>query len=546
MDHLSKIQICLSGGGARLASLMAAAKAIGELSHDVVEVRACSGTSAGAMAAVLLASGADIEALRDYLKSREGELKRVFPRNPILIFWRFVKATITLTSIYNEKLFREIIADCLNHVGISPETPLHLLPTKVRIYIVASEFETSKPIYFSNVKEPGFEHNRSVIDCLVESASLPGILSSIRSLGPDDGALIDNIPIDPLRKNIAKFGPIVVATFPPDKPQRPRWIWDLPRYFFDLLKTQSRSNYFKVLSELGRDSILDMPVSIKSNEFHRFAREGLGENFDRCYDYTMAKIYAWNHSQRRSPEARTYDRTSNLDARNTPLDLNFQSKHLNRPVEDGKRTHTLCKLSVYAHSLRSDLNSSDEIYYETHVRSRDGELLWGMPLSLMNVTSGDVGPIEVDVYDNLGKSIDFRLLPMPGEVDRKDRRQVYVSFSRPLGEGDGDEAFIIVKKETVSKFLTPLLETGEDFISLSAVSEGFIERAVIELFVPSDFPPFTSEDGGDRDGGEEIASSAIEPIPRSEVPSWAIGHRRTVRNLRRGTRMRIIYKLNRG
>ena len=73
---MRKVNIAFQGGGARLVSLIAAAHAISELEKSkVIEVGAVSGSSAGSLAALLLASGADFDKLASVSRIRAGSGK---------------------------------------------------------------------------------------------------------------------------------------------------------------------------------------------------------------------------------------------------------------------------------------------------------------------------------------------------------------------------------------------------------------------------------------------------------------------------------------
>uniref|UniRef100_UPI0031017072 patatin-like phospholipase family protein n=1 Tax=Neorhizobium sp. EC2-8 TaxID=3129230 RepID=UPI0031017072 len=64
-----EIELCFQGGGAKLASLIAIADAAyNDLPKHAVEVESVSGTSAGAIAAAILATGKDPAAFRARLK----------------------------------------------------------------------------------------------------------------------------------------------------------------------------------------------------------------------------------------------------------------------------------------------------------------------------------------------------------------------------------------------------------------------------------------------------------------------------------------------
>ena len=86
-DSPVPIQVVFQGGGAKLCDLLAAAEAIEGLEKaGEIVIRRVAGTSAGAIAACLLASGQSIESVRERLRATGNRhLSRI---NTKLGFWR--------------------------------------------------------------------------------------------------------------------------------------------------------------------------------------------------------------------------------------------------------------------------------------------------------------------------------------------------------------------------------------------------------------------------------------------------------------------------
>jgi predicted acylesterase/phospholipase RssA len=114
------VSIAFQGGGARLVPLIAAAHAISELEgRGDLRVQAVSGSSAGSLAAFLLAAKADFDKIAKALRAQEANIQAKFP--PLSDFAMKVKFALFILfgwSIYKPAMFNEIITEVLNDADI--------------------------------------------------------------------------------------------------------------------------------------------------------------------------------------------------------------------------------------------------------------------------------------------------------------------------------------------------------------------------------------------------------------------------------------------
>lgn len=191
-----KVKLAFQGGGARLASIIAAAEAIQDLKRDgVLDIVATAGTSAGAFGAVLSAiPDADIPAVRDKLLKIDN--KTILDALPSFAdrgkFYR-ARALYNIARghpIVSMNPLRKLVEDALKPLGITPSTTFEDLQIGNTRVVAANVRTKQRVVRWGSDK---------VIDSLVESAALPIIYRMPKSPGDCsvvDGSLFANLPIE--------------------------------------------------------------------------------------------------------------------------------------------------------------------------------------------------------------------------------------------------------------------------------------------------------------------------------------------------------------
>ena len=143
----TRLQFAFQGGGARLGPLLAAAHGTFEALDSEVEISCLSGTSAGAIAATVLATRRDPEIFRARIRAlgKEALIRIARPlsaRNPKIwwdVFWG--------NSLYNSREYKsflhDIFIDRSNDRGrffdFSEAPPLYLPYTNLRMRKIVTE-----------------------------------------------------------------------------------------------------------------------------------------------------------------------------------------------------------------------------------------------------------------------------------------------------------------------------------------------------------------------------------------------------------------------
>ena len=165
----TKIGIAFSGGGARGIMHLGVLKA---LNVNGIYPDVLSGSSAGAIIAAFYAGGFSVE-----------EILKIFKESNVFGFSNF---NIKKHGLFNMKKFEEVIKKYFSHdqiKGLGQE-----------IFITITDIQNGKAIYLNHGK---------LSEALTASSAIPFIFQPVaieHTLGID-GGVIDNLPIEPLKKN---------------------------------------------------------------------------------------------------------------------------------------------------------------------------------------------------------------------------------------------------------------------------------------------------------------------------------------------------------
>lgn len=162
---MKKVQLCLSGGGARGFAHLGVAEALHEMG---IEVSRISGTSAGAMAGAFLAAGYDPRLVLELLI--EHKIFRMF------------------RGAFNGGLLK------MNKVEafLNQYLPASFSELKIPMYIAVTDLLSGK-VYFMN--------EGNIKQIILGSCSIPGLFKPVNynQMLLVDGGVLNNLPIEPLQ-----------------------------------------------------------------------------------------------------------------------------------------------------------------------------------------------------------------------------------------------------------------------------------------------------------------------------------------------------------
>lgn len=314
------IQLAFQGGGAKLAAMLPIAHAFRQAEqHGFVSITRVSGTSAGAICAALVATGADFEQVRKYVVAEgPAHLAALVPsRLQALIRRQKSGHTFGLwTLAWNAGLVRDVafagqpllrntelrrfIAGILaagreDHPGLIEDC------RDVDLIITASDV----------INSTGILHERGdIVSAVEDSCSLPVLLRSFASLSNShyvDGGLCDNLPVDCLKND--SQSPIF-AVFPePDKKQATNW--NIVSYFVSLLSASINHNVERSIAVIGPAYRFPAKAKFGLLDFDQaVAQLDRADWYKIAFDDAMERIEAFSKSfgfTRNRSEARVVD-----------------------------------------------------------------------------------------------------------------------------------------------------------------------------------------------------------------------------------------------
>jgi predicted acylesterase/phospholipase RssA len=491
----AKIKFAFQGGGARLALLLPVVQAIRECETEgIVEVTGVAGTSAGAVAAALVAAKADMKSLASHLRnmarSNPEKLRAVFPvlDKGFLAKCQMLWTILGGKPIGSEKNFAEFLSQCLQTAGIRPNTPIGTIAPPCTI--ICTDLSTQEPGSVSQ--------NTALLQLLLDSTALPFIF---RSNGSKlDGGLVDNLPIDHLTPGPDNDRILAVAF-----DETPYILAaDGPFSFAaSLLDVAISSKTRSTKRILGRNYVLSLsPDAGDGIVVNSFDIEGL-----------IKFLASENAYDRRLHEAKTWILRQVNEIKGMAAQITLAPKILSNPDEAVKQLRStfdnIGKISrcyhehdnivvinsafdVIAFSLK-DPTKTDLVRFTDRFRVISNSINIYVSKFFSSNTSQDTISTRFEVLDNQMRPIDFALLevPEPGEL----AKSCVIVFAKPLTAGGPDDIFTIIQEQQTAAVMQPLLDYGADYLSAEIVQSPTADRVEIGLAVPKEFGPLSLEDG---------------------------------------------------
>jgi predicted acylesterase/phospholipase RssA len=290
-------QICFQGGGARLADLLAVVEVLQEEeAAGRIRVRRVAGTSAGAIAAAVLAfGGRSAKVVRAYLRSNGARLVRAVSGSDngeinlasMSSLWKIYQGS----SVLKVGGFRASLYEVLNvaqQEGIRATShPAEQIQQKrLGLSIADIEWLSNKKLVIiaaDLVSRETVEYPKSgdnLVEALIDSCAIPFAFRGHGELGAKpyvDGGLCTNLPSDVLLSGVQEFGQILAVSFTPKKP--PSTPEGLKDYISALIGTAVSGSVAGSISRLPHDV---EPLRIESRlSTLEFAKAFSGANEDQ-------------------------------------------------------------------------------------------------------------------------------------------------------------------------------------------------------------------------------------------------------------------------
>lgn len=189
VNVLPKLQVAFQGGGGRIGVLLAAAQGVYDATHNKAVLTTLAGTSAGAIAAAILASGRSPEEFRQ-------KLLEIGPKHLPLIErplsgWnpRLYYRLLSGDPLYNRQAYLDFLSDLFSNFLTDDEYSIS--PGLKLIFPTAD-------IYGGKLNDRPFDpRTGNISTALLASSAIPFIFHTHKSdTGLIDGGALNNLPVE--------------------------------------------------------------------------------------------------------------------------------------------------------------------------------------------------------------------------------------------------------------------------------------------------------------------------------------------------------------
>ena len=508
----AKLQFAFQGGGARLALLLPVVQAIRECeTENIIEVTRVAGTSAGAIAAALVAEAADIKSLVTYLSTiaehNPKKILKAFPRigaNPLSKATAVIKliSNITLAS---EAAYIAFLEECLKKARVKSSK----LTGELRIpcTIICADISSRGVLNISP--------NATLIQTLANSTALPFVFRNSGHIM--DGGLVDNLPIDYLSTK-PEDGIRLAVGFDEDPYVAPT------AGFFSLASTlldaSITSKTRATKRTLGSPFVLSLSADAGDNiVVNSFDVDGfirfLASESAFTQRVQLAKDWIIRHAKEIESAARgtrTPKALSEPDEAIKQLKTTFQNiEKISSSYHKHDNIITLeSSFEVIAHSL-VDKTKYDVVRCKDRIIVTSGSLnIYVLQLFSSN-SPHDATSTRIEVLDKDMKHVDFALLeaPQPGQL----AKSTTIVFTKPLkATGSEDDVITIFQEQHTFDFMAPLREKGADYLTSHVTQPTLARKVQLALAVPKEFSQLSLDDGT-----AERLRTLTEPIDAEDL-----------------------------
>lgn len=527
-----QIAVAFQGGGARLISLIAAAHALSEMERSVgLKVRSVSGSSAGSIAAFLLAADADFDRVKDVFRRIDPLIRRHFP--PMAgrhLYLRLLKFLLSGKPIYDVRTLEDLILTVLHELGINPQSKIQDIKLSKKMFLMYSDIYAAASEYAN--------HTDLVRTAIMRSCALPIVFTSYKDLESGqrvDGGMFDNLPTDILMSDQTDLGPVFAIGFKPD-------LQDIPKtpsgYLYSLATSGIQHRISSSKKAVGEDMVLELSTKLRTMDFDKMVSVGIEEEYASVKEQTRQffRAYLSGHGSYKDPMSESRGQA--------PL---YKLKAIERSIHDyvyeslkkASCTNRFLKMRVNAYSLINP-NNPDEIFVEQLISFSEGEYIKGAILPMTN-GAGYTSSVECQAWVGgpRGEEIrceQFILNDYGAKFSHTDSHSnmVVLLFKGDLKKLIGQSVYLL-KKEKRYGFMSDLATKRADFLAVRSFYWP-ADEVSIALNVPREFPPLRCE--WLREAGPAGPAPVTLPVNQNLVPAGFACYSKGMRIVGLGTRLK--------
>jgi predicted acylesterase/phospholipase RssA len=520
MTSILPIQFVFQGGGAKLVSLLAAAQAVhdnaGPLGYKITRV---SGTSAGAIAACILASGQSpalfLQRLHILADEYLDKITRASESSPSLSLVRSVvqdalkkylatSANITIDDaqiclfgkladgvpIFDPDAYKAFLVDLFDLPGVSFKSLDDLAPD-IDILVHAVDIRTKEPKVYR--KGSG----TLIVDALFDSSALPFIFRTFKSeSGIFDGGLVNNFPSANLLDDMKKYGRVLGFTF--EREPMTLKFSNVKDFASGLVATMIDGSTQSSLNLLDKHCVHHIRTSTATLDFQGAVENDM-KNTIRYRQYVDDAAAFLSNATMRLKLA---------DASLSPTGLVKRINELHGALLAAQSVSTpkvVCYLTSNSlHSRNKEVKDSCRIVADLKVSGSDATV-FGFRLH----AEKEFSRLNVSLIDDFGQQIRVTAIPLNAELVNVGENvlltnNILLFFHKPLRQGKTYKLqFVTDATEVLYDLIDP--QARKDSISFTLAIVEFVDELALVAYIPRDF---------------EVGSQPMDPVGSA---TWIAG-----------------------
>lgn len=480
-----RLRIAFQGGGARLALYLPVIKALQKFQKSgTITITELSGASAGAIAAVLLAADANVDAFREYCRGLKlDEIRKVFPavRFDSLLdrSWAFQRV-LRGKPFGDEDEFVKLLKTGLNRASVNYPT-VGMLPITTKIAI--ADLTSAKPKYADS--------DAPLVNSLVQSAALPFIFRMSGDVV--DGGLLENLPVrallHPGSPALDQSHVIAIGFGKPDYLSPVQSPLQMGLRLLDAAMVE-KTEYAK--SILGSDHVLELQTDFGKVKAEAFSPESFlalaqDDNINKLIEHTaedwLNRFIAQKSGGAPAPPGSIASEDVSEERDSSEIALT-QSSGLRRIAaayhQQSKIKYTKTILQVIANSAKNSSEQDTFTYIDQFVVLDVPMFAYVTKIFMSN--QGTVTSDHLRVFDDTDSEVPIVTFSVP-DADSK-HTWTLVVFEKPLIPSEPPRVYTLKSKQLGSGSMKPLVEHGCDYLSIQVNQAESADLAEIRLIVP--------------------------------------------------------------
>lgn len=475
---MAGIRVVFQGGGARLSALLAAADAIQEFSANrQIPINRVAGTSAGAIAACLLATKIPISKFREQIRViGKNYIEKIFPKRSV--FWCVINV-FRGKPIGNRALFREFIKKIFE---VTDPEIISIDKLPIGVFIIATDILNKRRVVY---KSDGGSNN-IITDCLVDSAALPFIFHSPGKFSSIiDGGICDNLPISDFINEEHSDRVIAISFEDSGARKEPDHALEYAKAIVDSSISHSVERSCKAL---GDQFVYRIKTTIGTFDFERALTDGLSSEKGSEYNRIKSEVFEWLDRLHRLGHFSSSTKQIDL----TSFEAKFYSRILGKIYENHYRNSDIkfhkSAMIVTANCLIDDyanphFGRPDDVRQRVDFSlGKDHIHCLRLGISTTGETSISGGP-WITATDSSGNILD--IIVAPTYIEQSDHFAQLIYFDKPLHPNGNNNTYRIERRQYIHNTINGLA-ADSDRISVSGDYDSYDVVDII-IYVPSKY-----------------------------------------------------------